>query len=68
MKHRVLLKDGLYYVEKGGISAGFVVRGGEVVACAPVLKRGLDFWIKHAQYVCADPKRKHEYDLSQQTN
>lgn len=36
------LEDGLYRVEHGGLCAGFVVQGGRVIRCAPILRR----WVK----------------------
>lgn len=38
------LADGLYRVSHGGVCAGFVVEGGAVVECAPVLRRRIDWW------------------------
>lgn len=36
------MTDGLYRVEYGSICAGFVVRDGRVVRCAPILRK----WMK----------------------
>jgi len=63
MKKRRALKDGLYQVSTKRFTAGFVVRGGEIVACAPILRRGLDFHMKNAVYICPDPNRAHEHRL-----
>lgn len=38
------LADGLYRVSRGSMCAGFEVRRGVVVACAPILRRGLSSW------------------------
>lgn len=38
------LMDGLYQVDYRGICAGFVIEGGRVTACAPVLRRRIEFW------------------------
>ncbi len=35
------MRDGLYQVMWRGVCAGFVVRGGKVVQCAPILRRRL---------------------------
>lgn len=44
---RTELADGLYAVvyDPRGICAGFIVRGGEVVECAPILRRRLASWL-----------------------
>lgn len=46
------ISDGLYRVDYRGICAGFVVEGGRVVSCAPILRRRLSFWVKIARRVC----------------
>jgi hypothetical protein len=49
-----MLKDGLYRVEYSGnlsICAGFVVSGGVVVRCAPILRGKLEWWIKRATLI-----------------
>jgi hypothetical protein len=38
------MSDGLYRVETPHLCAGFVVKGGKVVACAPILRKRLDYW------------------------
>jgi hypothetical protein len=38
------MKDGLYWVTTSYLCAGFVVEGGEVVRCAPILRRRLAYW------------------------
>lgn len=42
--------DGLYRVidEKKGICAGFEVRHGTVMRCAPVLRKHLLYWLQRA--------------------
>lgn len=45
------LKDGLYIVDRQNIYAAFVVRGGEVTNCAPILRKNLGFYKTVAQYV-----------------
>jgi len=39
-----MLDDGLYRVRTTYLCAGFVVKGGKVTVCAPILKRRLRFW------------------------
>lgn len=38
------MSDGLYRVTTSYLCAGFVIKGGRVVMCAPILKRKLDYW------------------------
>lgn len=38
------MQDGLYRVTTSYLCAGFVVEGGRVTACAPVLRRKLTYW------------------------
>ncbi len=38
------LADGLYRVLTPYLCAGFVVRGGQVIRCAPILRRKLSYW------------------------
>lgn len=48
---KVNLPDGLYRVEHCDICAGFVVEGGRVTQCAPVLRRLWSFWVRIAKRV-----------------
>ena len=45
------MADGLYQVTTGYLCAGFVVRGGHVVACAPILRKRIDYWRTIAERV-----------------
>lgn len=45
------MRDGLYRVTANSFCAGFVVRGGRVVRCAPILARNLPRWMRVAEYV-----------------
>lgn len=45
------LRDGLYRVVTPYLCAGFVVRGGEVTACAPILRKKLAYWMRVAVWV-----------------
>jgi hypothetical protein len=38
------MKDGLYQVTTNYLCAGFIVKGGKVTACAPILKNKLSYW------------------------
>lgn len=38
------MDDGLYRVLYKGICAGFVVKRGRIVKCAPILRRKMAFW------------------------
>lgn len=44
------MKDGLYVVNHGSITAAFVVREGEVTECAPVLRRNFEFFARKAKW------------------
>lgn len=48
------LKDGLYMVNKFNICAGFVVRGGKVTMCAPILRKKIGYFMGIAEYVPTD--------------
>lgn len=38
------MKDGLYQVVYKQICAGFVIKDGEIVQIAPILKKRINFW------------------------
>lgn len=38
--------DGLYVVTTDAFAAGYEIRGGRVVACAPILRRNLRRWMR----------------------
>lgn len=46
-----MIADGLYRVETSRLCAGFVVENGKVVACAPILRRKLGYWMTVATRV-----------------
>jgi hypothetical protein len=46
------MKDGLYRVTTSYLCAGFVLRGGRVVACAPILRGKINYWLTQARWVC----------------
>lgn len=48
------MKDGLYIVNHGTITAGFVVREGKVTTCAPVLRKNFNFFAKIATWYPTD--------------
>lgn len=45
------MKDGLYQVTRPRLCAAFVVEGGRVVACAPILRRKLDYFMRVAKWL-----------------
>lgn len=45
------MKDGLYAVVTDEWAAGFVIQGGVVVMCAPILRRSIDYWKTRARWV-----------------
>jgi hypothetical protein len=38
------MKDGLYQVNTSYLCAGFVLKDGIVVACAPILRKRIAYW------------------------
>jgi hypothetical protein len=47
----ISLKDGLYVVNHGTTTAGFVVREGKVTVCAPILRKNIEFFARKAKFV-----------------
>jgi hypothetical protein len=45
------VRDGLYRVTTRYLCAGFVVSGGCVISCAPILRRKLAYWQTIAEWV-----------------
>ena len=45
------MRDGLYRVRTAYLCAGFVVEGGRVARCAPILRRRLDYWRTIAEWI-----------------
>jgi len=45
------MKDGVYQVTTKYLCAGFVIKDGKVVACAPILKKNLTYWITIAKRI-----------------
>lgn len=45
------MRDGLYRVTTSYLCAGFVVQGGQVTMCAPVLRKNLEYWKTIAERV-----------------
>jgi hypothetical protein len=43
--------DGLYQVTTKHLCAGFVVQGGHIVECAPILRKRLSYWMIQAVLV-----------------
>jgi hypothetical protein len=46
-----MMRDGLYRVTTPYLCAGFVIRGGHVVACAPILRRKIARWLRRAVWI-----------------
>jgi len=38
------MKDGLYLVDTHYLSAAFIVERGQVIRCAPILRKRLAYW------------------------
>jgi hypothetical protein len=45
------MKDGLYRVTTPYLCAGFVVEGGRVTLCAPILHKRIEYWQTQGKYV-----------------
>ena len=45
------MRDGLYRVVTPYFCAGFVVEGGKVTRCAPILRRKLYYWKARAVWI-----------------
>lgn len=45
------LKDGLYQVAASYFTAGFVIKDGKVIACAPILRKRFDYWKTQAKLI-----------------
>lgn len=48
---QVELKDGSYRVTTKYLCAGFCVKNGKVVDCAPILRKKIGYWIKIAERI-----------------
>jgi len=46
------LKDGLYQVTIKYLCAGFLVRDGKVILCAPILKKKFEYFKTIAVWIC----------------
>lgn len=47
-------RDGLYQVTTSYLCAGFVIEGGRVVMCAPILRKRLSYWKTIAKRLADD--------------
>jgi hypothetical protein len=45
------LPDGVYRVSTDRLCAGFVVKDGKVINCAPILRANLEYWVKVARRI-----------------
>jgi hypothetical protein len=45
------VKDGLYRVVTSYLCAGFVVRNGAITACAPILRKRIEYWKTIATWI-----------------
>ena len=48
------LQDGLYQVIHGNITAAFVVRGGVITVCAPILRKNIEYFAKKARLIATN--------------
>jgi hypothetical protein len=47
------MEDGLYRVVTAYFVAGFVVKEGRVIACAPILRKRFSYWLRSAIKISA---------------
>lgn len=45
------LPDGLYRVVTNYFVAGFIIEGGNLVSCAPILRRNFKHWTRIAEWI-----------------
>lgn len=48
------VRDGLYQVTTDKLCASFVIRDGEVIECAPILRKRITYWIRRARWIGPD--------------
>lgn len=46
------MKDGLYQVTTSYLCAGFIVKNGVIIHCAPILRKKIDYWKTIAKFIC----------------
>lgn len=46
-----MMPDGLYQVTTPYLCAGFVIEGGRVTSCAPILRKRLAYWMTIAKRI-----------------
>lgn len=49
------MMDGIYRVETPYLCAGFDVRNGKVIECAPILRKRFDYWKRVAVRIAESP-------------
>jgi DNA-nicking Smr family endonuclease len=54
------LEDGTYQVWHKGICAGFVIHGGRLAQCAPILRRRISYWMQKAKRISTETTTKKE--------
>lgn len=45
------MKDGLYRVTTNYLCAGFIVKDGKIISCAPILRNKINYWITIAVWI-----------------
>jgi hypothetical protein len=48
------MQDGLYQVTTSYLCAGFIVEGGKIVHCAPILIKRIKYWVTIAKLIDED--------------
>lgn len=45
------MSDGIWQVTTKDFCAGYVVKYGQIVYCAPILRRRIQYWVTRAVYI-----------------
>lgn len=52
------MKDGVYQVTTNYLCAGFIIKDGRLVDCAPILRNRISYWMSIAKWICDyEPKQ-----------
>jgi len=46
------MKNGLYQVTTNYLCAGFIIKDGKIIHCAPILWNKIEYWKTIAKFIC----------------
>ncbi len=49
--HQGKMRDGLYRVKTSYLCAGFVIKHGQIIQCAPILRKKIKYWMTIAKRI-----------------